>query len=133
MSRSAALLLLPFAPLWAPELGAAQTLTAEDAYANYRQRFAPVAELDCPRKPEDEITVCAKRSGPDRDRLPLPVEPAPGTRIAGELPRASSARGPGTERCSTVGPNQQCGGGLPVIQGAILLFRIAKKLAEGDD
>jgi hypothetical protein len=37
------------------------------------------------------------------------------------------------ETCSTVGPNQNCGGGLPVIPIVITAAKIAVHLIKGDD
>src|SRR5687768_18573585 len=95
--------------------GAAKPVTAEIAMERYRERFEPIAAVDCPRpSTADEIIVCGRPDAPDPDRLPLPVAPVPGQRIRGEPISAVVAMGK-RETCSTVGPNQQCGGGLPII------------------
>jgi hypothetical protein len=37
------------------------------------------------------------------------------------------------ETCSTVGPNQNCGGGLPIIPIAAFLVKVAIKAVRHDD
>jgi hypothetical protein len=37
------------------------------------------------------------------------------------------------ERCTTVGPNQNCGGGLPVLGIAMAVARVAIELIKSDD
>ena len=105
--------------------------TAEEALARQQAGLQNSLGLDCDRGGGD-IVVCG-RQGPDPNRLPLPVEPEPGARHAGEPPDASEALALSAEKCTTVGPNQQCSGGLPIIPIAIWLVRTAIKAAEGDD
>ncbi|MDB5697639.1 MAG: hypothetical protein JWN69_443 [Alphaproteobacteria bacterium] len=137
MSRMIALALLAFA---ATAAGAAPQ-TAEQAMENYRLTFKPPEARDCARAPGNavagtgapgnEIVVCGKRERPDQ-RLPLPLDPVPGERNIGEPPSALTAAGT-RERCSTVGPNQNCGGGLPLLGAALFLLRSAAALADPDD
>ena len=110
--------------------GAAEPVTAEAAMERYRTFVAPIAVLNCP-KPDspEEIVVCG-RPERDPDRLPLP--PPPGERIRGEAISAVEAMGE-RETCSTVGPNQNCGGGLPIIPIAIFAAKVAAHVIKGDD
>jgi hypothetical protein len=113
--------------------GAAEPVTAEMAMERYRETFEPIAAVDCPKSSTaDEIIVCGRPDAPDPDRLPLPVAPVPGQRIQGEPVSAVVAMGK-RETCSTVGPNQNCGGGLPLIPIAVTAAQIAIKLIKGDD
>jgi hypothetical protein len=92
----------------------AQTLTVDEALENYRDSFSPVSVLDCPKSAGDEIVVCGRAVGaPDPYRLPLPVEPVPGDRIAGESLSAAEVANR-KESCSPVGPHNGCGGLVPV-------------------
>jgi hypothetical protein len=124
--------LLLIAALASPA-GAAEPLSAEAALASYRKAFAPVAEIDCPKaRGPDEIVVCGRPGATDPNRLPLRIAPIPGERIPGEPMSAVAAMG-ARETCSTVGPNQNCGGGLPVIPIIMTAAKIAVKLIEGRD
>ena len=111
----------------------AQTLTAEQALANYRETFAPVSELDCPKGEDpDEIVVCGRSPGsPDPNRLPLPVEPLPGARNTDEslsgIPVLNRK-----EPCSTVGPHNGCGGTLPVFQVIGVAVKAVQALVDGE-
>jgi hypothetical protein len=111
---------------------AAQRLTAERALENYRRKFVPTAELDCPRGGEaGEIVVCGRGSElPDPYRLPLPSS-EPGDRqrlIAGEAGRGDVGHGEG-RYCFT-----RCGDivGLD-IQTTRKLIQGVKRLLEGDE
>ena len=105
--------------------------TAEDALARQQSGLQKSLGLDCDRGGGD-IVVCG-RAGPDPNRLPLPVPPEPGARHSGEPADPSDALALSADKCTTVGPNQQCSGGLPIIPIAIWLIRTAIKVAEGDD
>jgi len=121
------------ASLIAAPLAAAPPATAEDALARQQASLRASLALDCDREGGGgDIIVCG-RQGPDPDRLPLPVEPEPGARHAGEPPAPSEALALGAERCTTVGPNQQCSGGLPILPLAIWLVQTAVEAAKGDD
>lgn len=124
----------PFAALMiglAAPAGAAEPMTAEAAMERYRRLVAPIAVLNCPKaQSPDEIVVCGRPEGRDPNRLPLP--PPPGERIMGEAVSAVEAMGE-RETCSTVGPNQNCGGGLPVIPILIFAAKVAIHAVKGDD
>jgi hypothetical protein len=111
----------------------AQTVTADQALANYRELFEPVAELDCPKsQTPDEIVVCGRPfDAPDPNRLPLPVQPLPGDRVSGEAMTSVEA-GNIKEKCSAVGPNNGCGGLVPI--GAIIgvAVKIVGALVDGE-
>jgi hypothetical protein len=107
--------------------GAAEPVTAESALNNYRLSVKP---LECPKRADDEIVVCGRASDrPDPNRLPLPVERPPGEIVPGEA-RASAGE---LEKCTNVGPVQQCGGGLPVMAIAMFAVKTAIKLIDKDD
>lgn len=104
---------------------AAPPASAEEALARQQASLRSSLGLGCDRD-SGEIVVCG-RPGPDPNRLPLPVEPEPGARTAGEAsdPRASLALT--NQKCTTVGPNQQCSGGLPILGIALFLVQTAVK------
>ena len=106
-------------------------VSADQALARQQAALRSTLGLGCDRGGGD-IVVCA-RLGPDPNRLPLPVEPEPGARPAGEPPAPAEALALSAEKCTTVGPNQQCSGGVPVIPIAIWLVRTAVEAAAGDD
>lgn len=76
----------------AAEPAGEQDVTAEQAMANYRERFKSVSEIDCPHTDDpDEILVCGRSGAPDPNRLPLPVpDHVPGDRIRGEPATAAA-------------------------------------------
>jgi hypothetical protein len=119
------------AAMIAAPLQAAPPGTAEEALARQQAGLQRSLGLDCDRSGTD-IVVCG-RTGPDPNRLSLPVPPEPGARHAGEPPDATEALALSKEKCTTVGPNQQCGGGLPVIPIAIWLLQTAVKVAKDKD
>jgi hypothetical protein len=113
--------------------GAAGPMTAEAAMERYRSLVAPIALLNCPKAGSpDEIVVCGRTEGRDPNRLPVPPEPVPGRIVKGEAFSQVEAMGE-RETCSTVGPNQNCGGGLPVIPIAIFAARVALHAIKGDE
>ncbi|MGS1015850.1 hypothetical protein [Allosphingosinicella humi] len=125
---------LLLASLGAASIAPAQApLTADEAMETYRAAFQSPYQLDCPRGDEADIVVCGRRrEGPAPERLPLPVAPDPGTRVAGEPVGAVEAAG-SREKCSTIGPNQNCGGGLPVFAIVGAVVQIIAKAIEPDD
>lgn len=102
---------------------AAPPASADEALA--RQQASLRSSLDCDRD-SGEIVVCG-RQGPDPNRLPLPVEPEPGARIAGEAATPREALALTVQKCTTVGPNQQCSGGLPILGIAFFIVQTAVK------
>jgi len=89
--------------------------------------------LDCPRPADEaEIVVCGTREEDRRYRLPLAAERTPGAaeRAGGEQ-RAALALDTGG--CTTVGRDQQCGGGLDMIGVGFAIARaIAQAVANRD-
>ena len=121
------------ASLIAAPLAAAAPATADEALARQQASLRAGLALDCDReRGGGDIIVCG-RQGPDRNRLPLPVPPEPGARHSGEPPDPGETLALSAEKCTTVGPNQQCGGGLPVIPIALWLVETAVKAAKSDD
>ncbi|SMF68392.1 hypothetical protein [Allosphingosinicella indica] len=122
MTLATALLILPAA-------GSAQESAVE---GKYRALFPTIAELDCPQGSGDDIVVCARKDERRSPRLPLPVEPVEGARVAG-MSTTTDTMGPvDHNRCTPVGPNKQCGGGLPIPQAIMLLVEAAKIIADPD-
>jgi hypothetical protein len=113
-------------PAWAD-----QPATADQALARQRSSLRSSLGLDCDRGGGD-IVVCG-RPGPDPNRLPLPVEPEPGARIAGEASLPGDSLALTKQRCTTVGPDQQCSGGLPILGIAIWIVQTAIKAAKDED
>ena len=112
---------------------AAPAVSGDEALARQQESLRSALALDCDRfRDSGDIVVCG-RQGPDPNRLPLPVRPEPGARQAGEAAAPSEALALSAEKCTTVGPNQQCGGGLPLIPIAIWLVQTAIEVAEGKD
>lgn len=126
MSRIAPLVL---SALLLPAAAAAQSITAEEALATHQRTMAAVGTgcVHPVSRNTDEVVVCAKRAAPSL-RLPLPVEPEPGTRIRGEA--ASATRGLEPQRCTAWGANQSCSGGLPIAAIAVAAAKGAAKIAD---
>jgi hypothetical protein len=106
-----------------------------DIMANYRATFQLPRDIDCPRSVGDEVVVCARRRDDEIQpgRLPLPVEAPPGARVAGEAPSQVTEMKAGQERCSTVGRNQSCSGGLPVFAIIATVAKAVKAAVEPDE
>jgi hypothetical protein len=122
----------------AAQPGAAPAPSAEQAIETQHRRLqAATGTAPCPTDAApDEILVCGRRGG-DPDRLPFPDERVPGGRVAllpGEPPSGTAAlRATAGSPCTTVGPNQHCGGGLPVVGILTTLAKIGKHLLDGGD
>jgi hypothetical protein len=106
---------------------AAPPATAEEALARQQSGLQKSLGLDCDRGGGD-IIVCG-RQGPDPNRLPLPVPPEPGARHAGEPADPGEALALSAEKCTPVGQNQQCSGGLPILGIAILIVKTVAEAA----
>ena len=102
-------------------------LTAEEALARQQSSLRSGLGLGCDRTTA-EIVVCA-RPGPDPNRLPLPVQPEPGARIAGEPVDPGETLALSAEKCTPVGQNQQCSGGLPILGIALMIVQTVVKAA----
>lgn len=133
-SRLAFLLALPLAGAAV----AAEPIGADEAIDLYRRMLPPVAAVECQPGAAGEIVVCGRREGArDPNRLPLPLEPVPGERVAGEPLSAVAVAGK-RETCSTVGPSQSCGGGLPVLAilgfaAKLIVDTVVKEVADSGD
>jgi hypothetical protein len=108
-------------------------VTADEAMAMSRRQVRDMVARTCPPGAADsDVVVCGRREGVSRYRLPLPIAAAPGSRerAGGEQLAAMAA---GSERCSAVGRDQQCGGGFDVIGIGFAVVRgIARALANRD-
>jgi hypothetical protein len=102
--------------------------SAETAMDRYRHVFTPVAKAGCARTAAGEDILVCGRTGPDPNRLPLPVAPLPGARApGGDPPDQRAAAEVGSEPCSTIGPNGGCGGYLPILPFAMWVANAAVK------
>lgn len=110
---------------------AAPPLSAEEALARQQSSLRSGLGLDCDRDAA-EIVVCG-RQGPDPNRLPLPVPPEPGARRSGEPVDPSETLALSAEKCTTVGRNQQCSGGIPILGIAAMIVQTVVKAALKDD
>jgi hypothetical protein len=106
---------------------AAPPLSADEALARQQSALRSGLGLDCDRD-SAEIVVCG-RQGPDPNRLPLPVQPEPGARGSGEPVDPSETLALSAEKCTTVGRNQQCSGGLPILGIALFIVQTVVKAA----
>jgi hypothetical protein len=106
---------------------AAPPLSAEEALARQQSSLRSGLGLDCDRAAA-EIVVCG-RQGPDPNRLPLPVSPEPGARDRGEPPVPSEALALSDQKCTTVGRNPRCNGGLPILGIALYIAQTVVKAA----
>ncbi|HEX8308909.1 MAG TPA: hypothetical protein VF645_10890 [Allosphingosinicella sp.] len=122
-------LALIVAALAAARATAAPPLSAEEALARQRSSLRAEIGLDCDRD-SAEIVVCG-RTGPDPNRLPLPIRPERGARNAGEPSDPKDALALSDQKCTTVGRDQHCSGGLPVLPIAIFLVQTAVKAVKG--
>ncbi|HEX8468228.1 MAG TPA: hypothetical protein VF620_10530 [Allosphingosinicella sp.] len=108
---------------------AAPPLTADEALARQQSSLRTGLGLDCDRGAA-EIVICG-RTGQDPNRLPLPVQPEPGARNAGEPSNPNHALALSDQKCTTVGRDQHCSGGLPILPIAIFLVQTAVKAVKG--
>jgi len=106
---------------------AAPPLGADDALARQQSSLRSSLGLDCDRT-SGEIVVCG-RTGPDPNRLPLPVQPEPGARRGGEPVDPTETLALSAEKCTTVGRDQQCSGGLPILGIALYIVQTVVKAA----
>lgn len=122
-------------PLPQPGTPEAPTLvTADEAIAMDRTRMRDFVETDCP--PDrfgEEVIVCGRRPGIQRYRVPMSapnVSPGRHNRAGGEQLAAMDAGG---TRCSAVGRDHGCGGGLDVFAIGFAIVRgIGQALANRD-
>jgi hypothetical protein len=98
-------------------------MTAEEAMEIHRRTFSVVAKVECgPGTEADEIVVCGRARSPYR--LPVPPEPVPGQRVAGELPSATEAAKEVT--CTNIGATRGC----PSIDILGIALMVGKAVAE---
>ncbi len=143
MSRTLPALLLLTLVIPAPALGQApvpgpsgspRTVTAEEAIEIDRARLRNVLETDCPPITlDDEVVVCGRRPDYRRFRVPMSgADVSAGTRERSADAQRYALEAGGT-RCSAVGRDQICGGGLDVIGIGFAIVRgIAQALANRD-
>jgi hypothetical protein len=117
-----------------PGTDAAPTIvTADEAVAMSRRQLRGMVARACPPGTTDsDVVVCGRRAVRSPYRLPLPSLPARGTgeQAGGEQLAAMNA---GSERCSAVGRDQQCGGGFDMIGIGFAVVRgIVQALANRD-
>lgn len=114
-----------------PEAALAQAI--EDPVEAQRAELRAVIRPECPpRGPDAEIVVCGRR---DDQRYRLPPQIVPGSvpardRTGGEQRAAMAAN---DQRCTPIGRDQQCAGGLDVIGIGFTVARaIGQALSRGD-
>jgi hypothetical protein len=109
-------------------------VTADEAIAMDRVRVGAILDTECPTGVLDaEVVVCGRRPGYQRYRVPMTgPDVSRGTRArAGDAQLAAMEAG--SQRCSTVGRDQQCGGGLDLIGIGFAVVRgIAQALLNRD-
>ena len=109
-------------------------VTADEAIAMDRLRVRAVLDTECPPgQLDDDVVVCGRRPGFQRYRVPMAgPDESPGTRErAGDA--QLTAMEAGSTRCSAVGRDQQCGGGLDIFAiGFAIVHGIAQALANRD-
>lgn len=105
--------------------------TAEEAIAAGQAVVRHTLRPGC-AEGDEEIVVCGRRDEDGKHRLPLRVEAPPraADQAGGEQMAAMKMD---TSRCTAVGQNQQCGGGLPVIPIALWLLESVVKAVDGED
>ena len=109
-------------------------VTADEAIAMDRVRLRTVLDTECPPgQLDEEIVVCGRRQGFQRYRVPTTgLDTSEGTRQrAGDA--QLHAMEAGSTRCSAVGRDQECGGGLDIIAIGFTIVRgIAQALMNRD-
>lgn len=115
------------ASLLSAQAGAAPPAGADEAIARQQASLRSSLGLDCERG-GGEIVVCG-RAGPDPNRLPLPVEPEPGARRAGQPADPRETLALSDQKCTTVGRNPRCSGGLPILGIALLIAQTVVQAA----
>ena len=113
-----------------PASAPAPPASAEEALARQQAalRSEPRPRLRPRRRP---------RSSSAAARAPIPTAspsrpPEPGARRSGEPADPSAALALSAETCTTVGRNQQCSGGLPILGIALLIVQTVVKAREGE-
>jgi hypothetical protein len=106
----------------------AQERRVEPEPKEYSTLRLPVAD-DCTRRSSPEEVIVCGRTGRSPFRLPLPVEPLPGSRTAGEIDQLGASE-VGSEPCTTVGPNGGCGGYIPILPFVLWVVQSAVKYVE---
>ena len=109
-------------------------VTADEAIAMDRTRMRGLVGTDCPPgQLDDEVIVCGRREGIQRYRVPI-ADPVAG---GGMRARAGDAQlyamEANSQRCSPVGRDQMCGGGLDLLGIGFTIVRgITQALANRD-
>jgi hypothetical protein len=109
-------------------------VTADEAMALDRERMRSLLETDCPPiRLDDEVVVCGRRPDYRRFRVPMAgPDVSRGTRERSADAQLHALEA-GSNRCSAVGRDQTCGGGLDLIGIGFTIVRgIAQALANRD-
>lgn len=101
--------------------------SADEALALQQASLRSSLGLDCDRE-SGEIVVCG-RTGPDPDRLPLPVPLEPGERRSGQPVDPIDTLALSAETCTAVGRNPRCSGGIPILGIAAMIVQTMVKAA----
>jgi hypothetical protein len=119
------------AALASVQASAAPPVSADEALARQQSALRSGLGLGCDRA-AGEIVVCG-RQGPDPNRLPLPVPPEPGARQGGEPVDPSETLALSDQKCTTVGRDQHCSGGIPILGIALWLAQTAVKAVKAEE
>jgi hypothetical protein len=121
-------------PLPHPGTADAPTIvTADEAIAVGRARVREILDTECPPGLGDEVVVCGRRRGIQRYRVPM-ADPVfgRGTGVRAGDAQLHAMEG-NNQRCSPVGRDNGCGGGLDLIGIGFTLVRgIMQALANRD-
>ena len=121
-------------PLPQPGTAEAPTIvTADEAIAMGRARVHEILDTECPPGLSDEVVVCGRRRAFQRYRVPMAdtvLGRGTGVRAADAQLHAMEAN---NQRCSPVGRDNGCGGGIDLIGIGFTIIRgIAQALANRD-
>jgi hypothetical protein len=109
-------------------------VTADEAIAMDRARVHAIIDRDCPPGLlDEEVVVCGRRPGFQRYRVPMAgPDVSSGTRTRAGDAQLYAMEG-NDQRCSPVGRDQMCGGGMDLIGIGFTIARgIAQALANRD-
>ena len=119
-----------------PEAGAPDQptlVTADEAIAIARLRLHDILDTECPPSLDDDVVVCGRRPGFQRYRVPITgPDTSPGTRErAGDA--QLTAMEANSQRCSPVGRDNGCGGGIDIFGLGFAILRGIRQALENRD
>jgi hypothetical protein len=104
---------------------AAQPDPVADALDAQREIVRAAASPDCSSDDAEEIVVCGRSAEEKAEARRYRVAPTPYTQTAADRSGGAQrdAMRLGSERCSTVGRAQSCGGTIPILEAIGLVVR----------